>query len=108
MALSSSRRECTESWSGSQGPIFVIGSGKRSRGGVMRTVGIAGWVVIVGAFLGWKGFALAYSRRGPRWREIFGTARRPLPGRRTVFGGRLGFGVDLSVGDCGVVLLAGG
>src|SRR5438445_612010 len=58
MALSSSRRECTESWSGSQGPIFVIGSGKRSRGGVMRTVGIAGWVVIVGALLVCQGLAI--------------------------------------------------
>src|SRR5438445_6257898 len=104
MALSSSRRECTESWSGSQGPIFVIGSGKRSRGGVMRTVGIAGWVVIVGAFLVWQGLALVYTPTWPTMSEIFRTAMRPLLGRSIVFGVWLWIGWHLFVRGWGFFL----
>jgi hypothetical protein len=63
----------------------------------MRTVGIAGWVVIVAAFLVWQGLALVYTPAWPTMSEIFRTAMRPLLGRSIVFGVWLWIGWHLFV-----------
>jgi Family of unknown function (DUF6186) len=52
----------------------------------MRTIGYAGWVVIVAVFLIWQGLALVYAPTWPTLSEIFRTAMRPPIGRAVLFG----------------------
>jgi hypothetical protein len=52
----------------------------------MRTIGYAGWVVIVAVFLIWQGLALVYAPTWPTLSEIFRMAMRPALGRAVLFG----------------------
>ena len=52
----------------------------------MRTVGYAGWVVIVAVFLIWQGLALVYAPAWPTMSDIFRAVMRPAFGRAILFG----------------------
>jgi len=52
----------------------------------MRSIAVAGWIVIVGLLLAWQGLALAYSPQWPTMSDIFRTFMRPWLGRVVLFG----------------------
>ena len=63
----------------------------------MRTVAIAGWLVVLGAVLAWQGLALAY---GPPWPTMSAMLRafmHPVAGRVVLFGVWLWVGWHLFV-----------
>jgi hypothetical protein len=58
----------------------------KREGAEVRTLAIAGWVVIVGLLLLWQGFALAYAPAWPTISQLFRDFMALPVGRPALFG----------------------